>query len=128
MPTYEYACDACGHKFEEFQSITAKPITKCPVCRKKRVKRLISAGAGFIFKGSGFYLTDYRSESYKAGEKSANGASEGAKSDTAKADGTKSDGSHTETKTEAAKPAAKSEPKSESKPAPKSTPAKAAKK
>lgn len=65
MPTYEYECSACGHRFEEFQSITAKPITKCPKCGKKKVKRLISAGAGFIFKGSGFYETDYRSENYK---------------------------------------------------------------
>jgi putative FmdB family regulatory protein len=65
MPTYEYACEACGHRFEEFQSIKAKPITTCPVCKKKKVKRLISAGAGFIFKGSGFYITDYRSDSYK---------------------------------------------------------------
>jgi len=70
MPTYEYACSACGHQFEEFQSIKAKPLTKCPVCKKKKVKRLISAGAGFIFKGSGFYITDYRSESYKAAAKS----------------------------------------------------------
>lgn len=69
MPTYEYACSACGHQFEEFQSITAKPLTTCPQCKKKKVKRLISAGAGFIFKGSGFYITDYRSESYKAAAK-----------------------------------------------------------
>src|SRR3954469_24556528 len=73
MPTYEYACDACGHKFEEFQSIPAKPVKKCPACKKNKVKRLISAGGGFIFKGSGFYLTDYRSDSYKAGEKRAAG-------------------------------------------------------
>ena len=58
MPTYEYACEACGHKFEEFQSITAKPIKKCPKCGKSKAKRLISGGAGFIFKGSGFYITD----------------------------------------------------------------------
>ena len=70
MPTYEYACSACEHQFEEFQSIMAKPLTKCPECKKKKVKRLISAGAGFIFKGSGFYTTDYRSESYKAAAKS----------------------------------------------------------
>ena len=49
MPTYEYACDACGHKFEEFQSITSKPVKKCPVCKKNKVKRLISAGAGLVF-------------------------------------------------------------------------------
>ena len=70
MPTYEYACEACGHKFEEFQSIKAKPTTRCPVCKKKKVKRLISGGAGFLFKGSGFYITDYRSDSYKAAAKS----------------------------------------------------------
>jgi putative FmdB family regulatory protein len=76
MPTYEYACAACGHQFEEFQSIKAKPLTTCPECKKKKVKRLISAGAGFIFKGSGFYITDYRSESYKAAAKSDSGTTE----------------------------------------------------
>jgi len=73
MPTYEYACTACGHEFEEFQSITAKPTVKCPKCGKRTVKRLISAGAGFIFKGSGFYTTDYRSDSYKEAAKSDSG-------------------------------------------------------
>ena len=58
MPTYEYQCDACGAKFELFQSITSKPIKKCPECSKRRVRRLIGAGAGIIFKGSGFYVTD----------------------------------------------------------------------
>ena len=65
MPTYDYKCDACGHTFEEFQSITASPIRKCPACRKLKVKRLLGIGAGIIFKGSGFYQTDYRSDSYK---------------------------------------------------------------
>ncbi len=65
MPTYEYQCDACGAEFELFQSITAKPIRKCPECGKLRVRRLIGAGAGIIFKGSGFYQTDYRSDSYR---------------------------------------------------------------
>ncbi len=69
MPTYEYECSACGHRFEEFQSIKAKPTVVCPKCKKRKVKRLISAGAGFIFKGSGFYETDYRSEGYKAAAK-----------------------------------------------------------
>ena len=64
MPTYEYECLKCGHRFEEFQSMTAKPLTKCPVCKGK-VKRLIGAGAGFLFKGSGFYSTDYRSSNYR---------------------------------------------------------------
>ncbi len=70
MPTYEYQCSACGHKFEQFQSITAKPIRRCPICRKNKVVRLISGGSGFIFKGSGFYATDYRSDAYKAAAKS----------------------------------------------------------
>lgn len=70
MPTYEYECDACGHKFEKFQGITASAIRKCPKCGRLKVRRLIGTGAGIIFKGSGFYQTDYRSESYrKAAEK-----------------------------------------------------------
>jgi putative FmdB family regulatory protein len=77
MPTYEYACDACGHAFEEFQSITAAPLRKCPSCAKSKLRRLISSGGGLIFKGSGFYITDYRSDSYKkaaeAETKSASG-------------------------------------------------------
>jgi putative FmdB family regulatory protein len=64
MPTYGYKCEACGHEFDQFQSITAKPIRKCPECGKTQVKRLLGTGAGIIFKGSGFYQTDYRSDSY----------------------------------------------------------------
>lgn len=71
MPTYEYVCEKCGHSFDQFQSISAAPLTVCPqsVCPRDRwgkgkVRRAISAGAGLIFKGSGFYITDYRSESY----------------------------------------------------------------
>lgn len=70
MPTYDYECDACGHAFEQFQSIKAEPVRKCPACGKRKVRRLIGTGAGVIFKGSGFYQTDYRSDSYK---KSAQG-------------------------------------------------------
>ena len=69
MPTYDYECESCGHKFEQFQSIMAKPTKKCPECGKMKLHRLIGAGAGIIFKGSGFYQTDYRSESYKQGKK-----------------------------------------------------------
>jgi len=68
MPTYEYQCKACGNKFERFQKMTDEPIKECPECSGP-AKRLISAGAGLIFKGSGFYITDYRSESYKQAEK-----------------------------------------------------------
>jgi putative FmdB family regulatory protein len=68
MPTYEYECAKCGHQFEHFQSIKAAPLKKCPKC-SGRVKRLLGTGAGLLFKGSGFYITDYRSESYKQGAK-----------------------------------------------------------
>jgi putative FmdB family regulatory protein len=66
MPTYDYECQACGHTFEKFQSITASAVRKCPECKKLKVKRLIGTGAGVIFKGSGFYQTDYRSSSYQS--------------------------------------------------------------
>lgn len=77
MPTYEYECGACGHRFELFQSITAKPIKKCPACQRAKAKRLISAGASIIFKGGGFYQTDYRSESYKKAAKAEKEAASG---------------------------------------------------
>ena len=68
MPTYDYKCRKCGHRFEVFQSMTDEPIKKCPKCGGE-VERLIGAGAGLIFKGNGFYITDYRSESYKKAER-----------------------------------------------------------
>jgi putative FmdB family regulatory protein len=74
MPTYEYICESCGCEFEQFQSITAKPIRKCPKCGKASVKRLIGVGAGVIFKGPGFYQTDYRTESYKKAAESEKNA------------------------------------------------------
>jgi len=64
MPTYQYRCTKCNHEFEEFQSISAEPLDKCPECGGKP-ERLISGGAGLLFKGSGFYITDYRSDGYK---------------------------------------------------------------
>ena len=65
MPTYDYRCKSCEHEWELFQSIKADPIKKCPSCGKLKAERVIGAGAGIIFKGSGFYQTDYRSDSYK---------------------------------------------------------------
>jgi len=76
MPTYDYICENCGYEFEQFQSITARPLCKCPECGKGELKRLIGAGSGVIFKGSGFYQTDYRSESYKKAEKNDKPAAE----------------------------------------------------
>jgi len=68
MPTYQYRCNDCEYEFEEFQSMTEPPITVCPQC-KGHTRRLISGGAGFLFKGSGFYITDYRSSQYKADQR-----------------------------------------------------------
>src|SRR5687768_7917631 len=74
MPTYEYKCSACGHAFERFHSMSATPIKKCPECGKSKVQRLLGTGAGLIFKGSGFYITDYRSEGYRAAAKTESSA------------------------------------------------------
>ena len=84
MPTYEYKCFACNHAFERFQSITADPIKRCPECGKSKVKRLLGTGAGFVFKGSGFYITDYRSEGYKEKAKAESGGAAGGTSPDAK--------------------------------------------
>ncbi|MHB1036349.1 MAG: FmdB family zinc ribbon protein [Pirellulales bacterium] len=65
MPTYDYLCDACEHTFELFQSITAEAEKKCPKCGKRKLRRLFGTGAAIVFKGSGFYATDYRSDGYK---------------------------------------------------------------
>ena len=79
MPTYDYVCDACGHEFELFQSITAGVKRKCPECARLKLRRLIGPGAAIMFKGSGFYKTDYRSESYKSGAEKAKKARSKAK-------------------------------------------------
>ncbi len=84
MPTYEYRCSACGHQMEEFQYISDPPLHKCPKCKKNKLERLISGGAAIVFKGSGFYQTDYRSESYKK-EADAAKTSDSPKSDPAPA-------------------------------------------
>jgi putative FmdB family regulatory protein len=73
MPTYAYVCEKCHHECEAFQSIKAKPLRQCPACGENTLKRLIGTGAGIIFKGSGFYCTDYRSDSYKNAAQSETG-------------------------------------------------------
>ena len=107
MPTYEYVCSKCGHEFEKFQSIADKPLATCPkdACAQKKwgrgkVKKKISAGAGLIFKGSGFYITDYRSDKYKEAAKKDSASSTASSSDSKSSSGSES----------------KSTPKSESKP------------
>ncbi len=79
MPTYDYICDACGHEYETFESIMATPRTDCPACKELKLRRKIGAGAAIIFKGSGFYQTDYRSESYKKAAQADKATSEPAK-------------------------------------------------
>lgn len=90
MPTYEYKCAACGYAFEKFHSILAAPIKLCPQCKKRKVKRLIGTGAALIFKGSGFYITDYRSDGYKSAAKNDSASGSSGSSDGAAAGGEKS--------------------------------------
>jgi putative FmdB family regulatory protein len=117
MPTYEYICEKCGHEFEIFQPMSARPLQKCPEDRcarrqwgRGKVRKVIGAGAGLIFKGSGFYITDYRSENYKAAAKKEAPAPAG-------------DGKETKP----AKPASSSETKPAATTKPESKPAKPAK-
>lgn len=88
MPTYEYQCDACNHQWEEFQSITSTPTKKCPECKKAKARRLISSGGGIIFKGSGFYQTDYRSSSYQKAAEADKTAQSGGKGSDSKSEAT----------------------------------------
>ena len=85
MPTYEYRCNDCDHTFEEFQSITSDPLDTCPVC-SGTPRRLIGAGGGLLFKGSGFYITDYRSKSSQEKAKAESSKSDTKKSDTKKSE------------------------------------------
>ena len=103
MPTYDYLCDACGHKFELFQSINDPVQRKCPECGKMKLRRLFGTGAAIMFKGSGFYQTDYRSESYKKAA-SADSSSGESKSDSKSAKSGESSNGATKSET---KPAAK---------------------
>ncbi len=119
MPTYEYVCKSCGHEHELFQSMKDAPKRKCPKCGKNTLERKIGVGAAIIFKGSGFYQTDYRSEAYKkSAEAEKPAAKTDSKSDTKSESKSDSTSAKSETKTESkseSKP--KSESKSESKPA-----------
>ena len=84
MPTYDYECRACGETVEIFHAVSDAPKTKCPRCGKRKLARLIGGGAGFIFKGSGFYITDYRSEDYKAKAKAESESTSKSPSDSSK--------------------------------------------
>ena len=126
MPTYEYECDACRHRFEQFQSITANALRKCPKCGKQKLRRLIGVGGAVIFKGGGFYETDYRSEGYRKAEEADRKSGESKPETKSDGDATKSK-TDAATKTDATKPVkqetAPSETPSSAKPAPAAKPA-----
>jgi putative FmdB family regulatory protein len=111
MPTYEYECPKCGHTFEAFQLMSAKPLTKCPSCKKTGVRRLLGAGAGFVFKGSGFYETDFKTKkgAPPAKETKTTGPKPGEGSSAAAADtkATATDAKAADTKTKTAESKAK---------------------
>ena len=101
MPTYEYACQKCGHEFEQFQSMRDEPLKKCPKCKKQSLKRLVGGGAGLIFKGTGFYITDYKKKTggpkegggeSKSGESKSTGDSKPAAAPATAGSSTKSSG------------------------------------
>jgi len=111
MPTYDYVCTSCGHELEIFQSMKDDPLRKCPKCRRLKLSRRIGGGAGLIFKGSGFYETDYRSKSKSeskdsdsSGDSGKEKSSDSKKSDSTSSDSKKSDSGSSDTK----KPAEKS--------------------
>jgi putative FmdB family regulatory protein len=89
MPTYDYECKACAHKFSTFQSMKDEPLKTCPECKKDKLKRLLGTGAGFIFKGSGFYCTDYRSSTYNSAAKGESSSTEASKPEPKKAESAK---------------------------------------
>jgi putative FmdB family regulatory protein len=87
MPTYDYRCESCSHEFEEMQSFKDDPLTVCPKCHESALRRLFGTGAAILFKGSGFYETDYRSESYKKAAKAEQEAAGGKSTDKAAGNG-----------------------------------------
>jgi putative FmdB family regulatory protein len=124
MPTYDYECDACGHEFELFQGINDPHQRKCPKCGKLKLRRLFGTGAAVVFKGSGFYQTDYRSDSYKKAaekDKSSSGGGETSTSDGGKDSGgkdssAKKDGESKKASSEVPKAESKESKKSSKKP------------
>jgi putative FmdB family regulatory protein len=108
MPTYDYLCDACGHKFEHFQSISDKLLKKCPKCKKSKLRRLFGTGAAVVFKGSGFYQTDYRSDAYKKAAQADKSAGEAKPGDNKSGDGKSGDSKGAANASES-KPAAKND-------------------
>lgn len=114
MPTYEYHCDGCEHHFDEFQAMSEEPLKRCPKCKKNKLRRIFGTGAAILFKGSGFYQTDYRSDSYKQAAKAEQDSGKPAgKSDDSSKSGDKpaatstTDGASGAKSTEPAKPAGK---------------------
>lgn len=107
MPTYDYECNACGHQMELFQKITDSPVRKCPSCGKNKLNRLFGTGAAIVFKGSGFYQTDYRSEGYRKSAESDKKAGESPASSGSDSSSTKASSPASSDKA-AAKPAAES--------------------
>lgn len=105
MPTYEYECNACQHRFEQFQSITADALRKCPECGRRKLRRLIGPGAAIVFKGSGFYCTDYRSSSYKKAAAADGGSSSTSTGANGAAASSKGDGKAGQTTTKESKSA-----------------------
>jgi putative FmdB family regulatory protein len=107
MPTYDYICDSCGHEFEAYERITSEPQTGCPECKLPRLRRKIGPGAAILFKGSGFYQTDYRSDSYKKAAEAEKTSNEPPKSTTESAAKSEPTGTP-QSQSEPAKPASTS--------------------
>jgi len=99
MPTYDYRCNGCGHTFEHFQGLSEPLLTRCPECRRKKLERLIGAGAGLIFRGSGFYITDYRNDAWAAAAKKDAPPGDGKPGDGKPGDGKPGDGKSVDSKT-----------------------------
>ncbi|MGH7132853.1 MAG: FmdB family zinc ribbon protein [Phycisphaerales bacterium] len=124
MPTYDYKCKACGHRWELFQSMSAKHVKECPSCGKKTAERLIGTGAAVLFKGGGFYQTDYRSDSYKKSAEADSKASKPAESNgapTATSDTGAAKPAESKPAASAPEPTKKSEPAKKSEPKSKSS-------